>query len=260
MNKPWLLFEAGGLAKSLDEGCVIPLLVDLEPTELSGPLTQFQCQKLDKDGMWSVIDSLNRKLDAPIPNDRLRKSFEVFWPDLNAARERLLAKEAARATGNPQASKAGDATATSNALEQILSRLTSLETLLASQSSEADPGSATRVMTSGAAGKHEVNVTWFKDLLLVVENFLSELGAREYHFELRRSTDSPTYKQVQDEMDLANEVHKFIKQRVSGTGVSECQGMCSNPSIERTSTGWPLRAVAHVALRGQPAPAAHVKR
>jgi hypothetical protein len=30
MNKPWIMFEAGGLAKSLDEGCVIPLLVDLE--------------------------------------------------------------------------------------------------------------------------------------------------------------------------------------------------------------------------------------
>ncbi len=33
----------------------------------------------------------------------------------------------------------------------------------------------------------------------------------------------------------------------------------ANPSIERTSTGWPLLAVVHDALRGQSAPAAHVK-
>jgi hypothetical protein len=33
-----------------------------------------------------------------------------------------------------------------------------------------------------------------------------------------------------------------------------------NPSLERTSTGWPLRAVVHVALRAQPAPAAQLKR
>ena len=35
--------------------------------------------------------------------------------------------------------------------------------------------------------------------------------------------------------------------------------MTPKASIERTSTGWPLRAVVHVALRGQPASAAHVK-
>lgn len=33
-----------------------------------------------------------------------------------------------------------------------------------------------------------------------------------------------------------------------------------NPSLERTSTGWPLRVVVHDALRGQPAPAAQLKR
>ena len=50
---------------------------------------------------------------------------------------------------------------------------------------------------------------------LVVDNFLAELGAREYQLELRRSTESPTYKQIQDEMDLASEVRDFIKKRVS---------------------------------------------
>jgi hypothetical protein len=33
-----------------------------------------------------------------------------------------------------------------------------------------------------------------------------------------------------------------------------------NPSLERTSTGWPLPAVVHVASSGQPAPAAQLKR
>ena len=215
MNKPWLLFEAGGLAKSLDEGSVIPLLIDLEPTELSGPLAQFQCQKLEKDGMWSVVDSLNRKLTAPIQNDRLRKSFEVFWPDLDAGRERLLAEAALRTNSNARADKPDDSNPTDKTLKQIVSRLGALETLLSSRKSEIDLESPVHVTTSGAAGKQEVNVTWFKDLLLVVDQFLSELGGREYQLEVRRSTDTPTYKQVQEEMNLANEVHDFIKQRIS---------------------------------------------
>lgn len=37
-------------------------------------------------------------------------------------------------------------------------------------------------------------------------------------------------------------------------------GLTPNLSLERTSTGWPLRAVHNFALRGQPTPAAQRKR
>jgi hypothetical protein len=33
-------------------------------------------------------------------------------------------------------------------------------------------------------------------------------------------------------------------------------GLLPNPSLKRTSTGWPLRAPYYLALRGQPATAA----
>ena len=38
---PWLLFEAGALAKSVDEGRLVPLLFDLDIKDLSGPLARF---------------------------------------------------------------------------------------------------------------------------------------------------------------------------------------------------------------------------
>lgn len=51
LNSPWILFEAGALAKSMEDGRVIPLLLDLDLKEISGPLAQFQAKKADNGGI-----------------------------------------------------------------------------------------------------------------------------------------------------------------------------------------------------------------
>jgi hypothetical protein len=45
MSSPWIHFEAGALAKRMQEGRVIPLLLDIEFKDISGPLAQFQAKK-----------------------------------------------------------------------------------------------------------------------------------------------------------------------------------------------------------------------
>lgn len=67
---PRILFEAGALAKSL-QASVIPLLLDLELREISGPLAQFQAKKVDKAGLQDVVLAVNRVAAEPIPTDRL---------------------------------------------------------------------------------------------------------------------------------------------------------------------------------------------
>jgi len=84
VSSPWVLFEAGSLAKSLEGSRVIPLLFDLEFSEIGGPLAQFQAKKADKEGISEVVQSLNKVAPQPIPEARANQLFEALWPQLEA--------------------------------------------------------------------------------------------------------------------------------------------------------------------------------
>jgi len=68
-QEPWLLFEAGALSKTIDKTFVVPLLFDLEPSDLSNsPLLQFQATSFSKNEVKKLIDTMNAaseyRLDA----------------------------------------------------------------------------------------------------------------------------------------------------------------------------------------------------
>ena len=44
--EPWLNFEAGALAKAVDVSRLIPLAIDLKPSDVELPLGEFQAQPL----------------------------------------------------------------------------------------------------------------------------------------------------------------------------------------------------------------------
>ena len=61
---PWLNFEAGVLSKSLDVSNVIPLLIDVETSELdNGPLAQFPSANFEKNGMFQILERINEKTE-----------------------------------------------------------------------------------------------------------------------------------------------------------------------------------------------------
>ncbi len=86
-SAPWLLFEAGALAKTLNEAFVCPYLVGLEPEAIpAGPLTQFQAKRAVKGGTLDLVNTLNRALgDQALPDETLQTIFEKFWSDLETA-------------------------------------------------------------------------------------------------------------------------------------------------------------------------------
>jgi len=81
---PWLNFEAGVLSKSLDVSNVIPLLIDVEKSELdNGPLAQFPSAIFEKNGMYQILETINEKTEkGRLSEDRLRDTFDIWWPKL----------------------------------------------------------------------------------------------------------------------------------------------------------------------------------
>jgi hypothetical protein len=89
-NAPWILFEAGALAKTLEDTYVCPYLVDLEPSDLPpGPLTQFQAKQATKENTWELVQTINKAMGEALPNDKLSRAFERWWPDLKSTLDQL---------------------------------------------------------------------------------------------------------------------------------------------------------------------------
>lgn len=83
--QPWLMFEAGALAKAVasDTTRVIPYLFDVTPSDLTGPLASFQGIEADKNGTRKLVRSLNAALGPNArPDGELDEAFEVWWPKL----------------------------------------------------------------------------------------------------------------------------------------------------------------------------------
>ena len=82
-HNPWLLFEAGALSKTLEQTCVCPLLFEMSPGQLKGPLTQFQATALDRSGMGKMLSTINKSLgESRIDPQQLEEILDVWWPKL----------------------------------------------------------------------------------------------------------------------------------------------------------------------------------
>ena len=84
-NEPWLNFEAGAVARSLTAH-LSPVLIGVEPREITGPLAQFQCTRFDREDFWKLIKSINKvNSNLEVPEDKLKITFDLAWPGLEQA-------------------------------------------------------------------------------------------------------------------------------------------------------------------------------
>jgi len=79
-EKPWILFEAGALAKGLSANRVCTFLIDLKPAYLDNPLAQFNHTIPDKEGMKSLLTTINKELGEDALEARiLDQVFDTYW-------------------------------------------------------------------------------------------------------------------------------------------------------------------------------------
>lgn len=82
---PWIMFEAGALAKSIEKSRVIPILFDVKPSELVGPLTQFQAANYNKEEILSILKTINTALgESSLEISVLESAFNKWWIDLDS--------------------------------------------------------------------------------------------------------------------------------------------------------------------------------
>lgn len=80
---PWLLYEAGALAHKVERANLIPLMIDLTPSDFGTPLSLFQGCSLDKESFFRVVRAINDRADGGLSETRLVRSFETWWPQLD---------------------------------------------------------------------------------------------------------------------------------------------------------------------------------
>lgn len=102
-ERPWLNFEAGALSNHLEQSRVTPYLLDIRPTEITGPLAQFHAKTSDRAGTLDIIKALNQSMSTEaLLESRLEGYFNRAWPDMEAKISTIRSSVAAP---NPEAPK-----------------------------------------------------------------------------------------------------------------------------------------------------------
>ncbi len=87
LDSLWLTFEAGALSRSIGASRVSPLLFGVFPSDLRGPISQFQATRYEENDLRRLVLSINKSCgDQGLSQDRLDHAFRICWPGL---RERL---------------------------------------------------------------------------------------------------------------------------------------------------------------------------
>ncbi|MEE8585331.1 MAG: toll/interleukin-1 receptor domain-containing protein [Acidobacteriota bacterium] len=100
LQAPWLLFEAGALAKAVDAARVVPVLFGVPRANLTFPLAQFQAVDSDEAGLRSLASAVNTALGPErLEPMTLNNLFNALWADLRNALASIPAPGTGEADG-----------------------------------------------------------------------------------------------------------------------------------------------------------------
>lgn len=95
LNENWILFEAGALSKTKDAH-VCTFLLDISPTDVKQPLSQFQHTKFEKEDLRKLMYTINRAVkktnERSLPEKSLNEIFDVFWPKIEEKLKKIVKK------------------------------------------------------------------------------------------------------------------------------------------------------------------------
>lgn len=89
VTAPWINFEAGAIAKTLDSR-VASIMINVSPSDIKGPLSRYQATKIDKDDFYQLISNINNQCESNVNSDTLKTVFENLWGAINSEFEEII--------------------------------------------------------------------------------------------------------------------------------------------------------------------------
>lgn len=81
ITAPWINFEAGAIAKTLDSR-VTSLMINIKPSDIQGPLSRYQATKLDRNDVFQLVSGINDVTGNPLSPSVLETSFNALWDNM----------------------------------------------------------------------------------------------------------------------------------------------------------------------------------
>ena len=124
---PWINFEAGAIAKSLDSK-VSALMINIKPSDIKGPLSRYQATRFEKQDFFQLLKSINSALDSPLELTILQNAFEAMWATLEAEANEIVEKYSKKNKGKVEV---GENKEQNEPIEEVLQLLRKQSTILA---------------------------------------------------------------------------------------------------------------------------------
>lgn len=122
---PWINFEAGAIAKSLDSR-ITALMVNIKPSDIKGPLSRYQATRFEKNDFFQLISAINKALETPLVHNVLQNTFDTMWVALEQEANEVIEKYSSKATTLDENKELSE----NNPLEEILQLLRTQNSLL----------------------------------------------------------------------------------------------------------------------------------
>ncbi len=121
-NVPWILFEAGALAKGLSTNRVCTFLIDLAPADVEDPLAQFNHTTPTEESMFALLRTLNAQLEKKLDDNILQQVFRAYWEQFTQDFNKAVSDTKVDATALPPVEREER-----SILEEILSTTKAME-------------------------------------------------------------------------------------------------------------------------------------
>lgn len=99
---PWMHFEAGALAKHVEEARICSVLFQVNRGNLPGNINRYQITPFERKDFFQLISTLNQKADRKLSAEVLEDIFENWWPKLEADIKKIIEDYPATPASDPE--------------------------------------------------------------------------------------------------------------------------------------------------------------